>query len=221
MGLHPASYTRLTGSPPEEIRRQINNALSRYRKEIGAEPAFFSYPFGEYTKTYRAIVSASGFKAAFGQQSGPACDQLDLFALPRFAITENYGDDDRFRMAALSLPLPVSDIAPDDPYITENNPPTLGFTLDPALAGKSGQLSCFISGQDKPEMQIIGKNRVELRVAQAFDHDRVRVNCTMPGPAPKPGEEQRWRWFGMLLSVSRPDTALEDDAPAAGFLSNE
>ena len=70
-------------------------------------------------------------------------------------------------------------------------------------------------------MQIIGENRIELRVARAFDHDRVRVNCTMPGPAPKPGEEQRWRWFGMLLSVSHPpDTALDESSPAAGSLPN-
>jgi peptidoglycan/xylan/chitin deacetylase (PgdA/CDA1 family) len=223
LGLHPASYSRLTDSPPGEIRRQVNKALTRYRQELRGNPAFFAYPFGEYTKTYREIIAASEFKAAFGQQSGVAWSGSDLFALPRFSITESYGDDDRFRMVAMSLPLPVSDIVPDDPHITTNNPPIFGFTLDPALIPKISHLSCFISEQGKPEMLIVGENRVELRVPQPFEDERIRVNCTMPGPAARPGEDLRWRWFGMLLSVSRAaddDEETEDSAPATGPIPN-
>ena len=211
VGLHPSSYSHLAGSPVAEIRRQINNALTRYRQELKADPQFFAYPFGEYTKAFRDIVSESGFKAAFGQQSGVAYNGSDLFALPRFSMTENYGDEERFRMAALALPLPVTDIAPDDPHITDNNPPRIGFTLDDSLAAKMPQLSCFISGQGKPDMEVIGKNRVELRVTEPFQGVRVRLNCTMPGPAAKAGDEQRWRWFGLLMNLNHPGGMDEDE----------
>lgn len=212
LGLHPASYTRLTENSPNDIRRQVNNALTRYRQILKTEPRFFAYPFGEYTKEFRDIVASSGFEAALGQQSGVAYTGSDMYVLPRFAMTESYGDDARFRMAATALPLPVTDITPDDPYITTNNPPTIGFTIEPALASKIPQLSCFLSGHGKPDMQVVGNNRVELRVDAPFQAERIRVNCTMPGPEPKPGEEARWRWFGMLLSVDLPGEGREDYA---------
>lgn len=223
LGIHPASYTRLTESPDSEIRRQINSAVARYREEFGREPEFFAYPFGEYTKAYRDIVAQSGFLAAFGQQSGVAYIGSDIFALPRFALTDSYGDDDRFRMAVTALPLPVSDIAPDNPHIGAENPPTFGFTVDDSLIENLVQLSCFFSEHGKPDMQIVGKNRVELRVTEPFEEDRVRLNCTMPGPQPKPGEEQRWRWFGILLTTTQPGEpeSLETETePAAGPLPN-
>ncbi len=210
LGLHPSSYGHLTAEPVVEIRRQVNNALIRYRQEFKTDPSFFAYPFGEYTKEFRKIISESGFKAAFGQHSGVAYNGSDMFALPRFSMTENYGDEERFRMAALALPLPVTDIAPDDPHITQNNPPTIGFTIDESLATKIPQMSCFISEQGQPDMQVVGKNRVELRVTQPFQGARVRLNCTMPGPMAKAGEEQRWRWFGLLMTLNQPDDTGDD-----------
>ncbi|MGZ9096799.1 MAG: polysaccharide deacetylase family protein [Micavibrio sp.] len=210
LGLHPASYMRLTESPEEEIRRQVNKALNRYREELKSEPEFFAYPFGEYTKNFRDIIAASGFKAAFGQQSGVAYSGSDQFALPRFAMTESYGDDERFRMAALALPLPVSDITPDDPHLAAGTLPIFGFTLDETLADKIPLLSCFISQHGKAEIQVVGKNRLELRVGETLENERIRINCTMPGPDPKPGEDQRWRWFGLLFSINQPGEHPED-----------
>ncbi|HEY8190658.1 MAG TPA: polysaccharide deacetylase family protein, partial [Micavibrio sp.] len=61
LGLHSAGYSRLTDSPPGEIRRQVNKALTRYRQELKGDPAFFAYPFGEYTKAYREIIATSEF----------------------------------------------------------------------------------------------------------------------------------------------------------------
>lgn len=221
LGLHTAAYTRLNDQDTAEIRQQVNKATARFREMLKDSPAFFAYPFGEYSKAYRDVITASGFTAAFGQQSGVAYDGSDLFAIPRFAITESYGDDDRFRMTASSLPLPVSDITPDDPVIGAENPPTFGFTVDGGQAKKLAQLSCFISEQGKPDMTIVGENRVELRAKKPFESDRIRVNCTMPGPAPKPGEDQRWRWFGMLLTQHQTPSSLEDlAAPASGPLPN-
>ena len=201
IGLHTADYTRLADDKPEEMRRQINKAMALYREMLKTDPAYFAYPFGEYSKPYRAIVGASGFRAAFGQQSGVAYDASDMMALPRFAMTENYSDNDRFRMIAGALPLPVTDISPDEPRIT-TNPPIFGFTVDSALTDKISLMSCYISEQGKPKVLVISKTRIELRVEKPFNNDRVRVNCTMPGPKPKPGEDQRWRWLGMLLAVS-------------------
>lgn len=216
LGLHPASYTHLVRAPEKEIRRQVNNALALYRKELKQNPALFAYPFGEYTSAYRDIIAASGFDAAFGQHSGAVYAEADLMALPRFALTDNYGDTERFRMAAQAMPLPATDISPEDPHVAANNPPIFGFTVPDALTTRLDQLSCFVSEQGKLQITVVGKTRVEMRVEEPFEGDRIRFNCTMPGPPPKPGEEQRWRWFGMLLTQGSAGTeetqAIRDSA---------
>lgn len=201
VGLHPAAYMHLADAPEEELRRQVNNARARMREMTGTEPTLFAYPFGEYSAAFRNIVESAGFVAAFGQQSGVAYVGEDMFTLPRFPMTESFGDIDRFQMTASALPLPVSDEQPKDPRLDTANP-VIGFTIDKALRGNMGRISCFASGQEgKPRLELVGGGRVELRLEAAFEDDKARINCTMPGPPGEADEPPRWRWFGMLMTV--------------------
>jgi len=202
IGLHPASYTHLAGAPAEDLRRHINNARSQMRERLGIEPVLFAYPFGEYSTIFRDAVSDSGFTAAFGQQSGVAYAQQDRLAMPRFPMTESYGDLDRFRMAAAALPLPLNDVQPQNPRI-ESTDPMIGFTVDTALQNTLGKISCFASGQEQPpKLEHIGNGRMELRLVDTLEEEKVRINCTMPGPPDITDEQPRWRWFGMLMTVA-------------------
>lgn len=208
VGLHPATYTHLADAPDEEIKRLINNARARMREVLGTEPALFAYPFGEYSSAFHDTVAASGFTAAFGQQSGVAFAGEDMFSLPRFPMTESYGDMDRFKMTASALPLPVVDTEPRDPRLNSANP-VVGFTVDDALKGAIKNISCFASGQqEKPRMELAGGGRVELRFAEAFEENKARINCTMPGPQGEADEAPRWRWFGMLMTTPATETNL-------------
>ena len=198
-GLHPESYTNLSGKPLETIRSQLNNATVRFRNEMGFNAGLFAYPFGEYDENYHETVSAYGFQGAFGQQSGVAYNGHDVFALPRFTMTENYANIDRFQMTANALPLPVTDMTPAYSHIYKSQP-SVGFTA-PELLGKLNRLSCFASGQEKPEINIVGKNRIEIRLAQSIDESRFRLNCTLPAEAGNSNETKRWRWLGALLTV--------------------
>jgi peptidoglycan/xylan/chitin deacetylase (PgdA/CDA1 family) len=216
IGLHPAAYARLANAPEGEIRAQINTAKTLYREKLGHEPTLFAYPFGEYSKTYRNIIEASGFSAAFGQQSGVAYNGADRFALPRFAMTERYGDTERFQTLIGALPFPVTGIEPADAMINKDNP-LIGFTTSDALSGSLKNLSCYVSGQQKPTIETIG-SRIELRLHDPVIQDRIRINCTLPGPQGAPEDLPVWRWFGLLLSVpENRDTTMvgdeEDEEP--------
>lgn len=203
LGIHPQNYHDYTGQSVKTIRTQVNNATTRFREETGINPQFFSYPFGTFDDTYYKIIADYGFEAAFGQQSGVAYANDDRFALPRFTMTENFAHVDRFIMTAGALPLPVHDASPVSPLLTDNTP-SIGFTIPDSLSNMIHSLSCFASGQEKPEINVIGERRVELRLRQAIGQTRFRVNCTLPV---KTDETQRWRWFGRLFKLSEP--ALE------------
>ena len=200
IGLHPASYQKLYDKDPAEIIRQINNALTRYRKELDTEATLFAYPFGEFSQAYKDIVERQGFKAAFGQQSGVAHAGADMFTLPRFSMTEPYGDIERFRLTAFALPLPVTDASPRDPYVKDGKP-EIGFTVDKALQGQIKSMSCFSSTSEKAKLQVLAGNRVEIRLDNPFEDERGRINCTMPGPIDEASEQPRWRWYGMMLTM--------------------
>ncbi len=200
-GLHPAAYERLSGEPDQEIRKQINNAKARFREMLGREARFFAYPFGEYGNDYKEIISASGFEAAFGQESAIAYPGSDFYELPRFTMTESFADLGRFTLTANALPLPVTDVEPEDSYITEEIS-SVGFTLHPALTPYKEELSCFISEPGQLKIEFLGDGRAELRGMDHFVSSRVRINCTMPGPETDEFAGPRWRWHGMFLTVS-------------------
>jgi len=207
-GLHPAAYSRLADSSEDEIKRQINSSIAAIRKNLDIDVSLMAYPYGEYDEAYKTIVKGMGFKAAFGQQSGVAYAGDDRFALPRFTLTERYGDLERFQMTASALPLPVKDVSPDDPHLT-NVTPAIGFTVDDTLAKSLKKISCFSSSEEKPKLEILN-NRVELRLEKPFNEDRPRINCTLP-VSTAAGEEPRWRWFGVLYTV--PQALLEAAQP--------
>lgn len=203
IGLHPAAYARLSGQKESEITRQINKAKARVREELGIEPTLFAYPFGDISASYYGVLKKQGFTAAFGQQSGVGYAGADMLALPRFSITAPFAALDRFTMTANALPLPVTAIAPTDFQALEN-PPLIGFTVDPALAPQIKDLSCFASGQTvAPEVKHPTPTRVELRFPSPLDTDHLRINCTLPAPK---GEDEnlRWRWFGMMIKLPAP-----------------
>ncbi len=173
-------------------RADIARASARFRQELGAVPELFAYPYGEYSLALRDLVAAQGFKAAFGQHSGAAARTTDLYALPRFSLSEAYGGLDRFRLVANSLPLPVSGVIPADPLVRpHNNPPPYGFTVAHGL-GRVASLNCFAS-RNEITVERLGERRIEARLARPLPPGRTRINCTMPGP------EGRWRWLGALF----------------------
>ncbi len=180
-----------------DIRRRLFSALAAVRDEIGINPDLFAYPYGERDKTIRDALQNSGVAAAFGHQSGAASPASDIYDLPRFAMTENYADAERFALTLAARPLPVTDIHPEDPYLgAAATLPHIGFTLHPDLAARAKRLACFISGQSEPDIQRVGSGRIELRPKEALKDDRIRINCTLPVR----GEPERWRWLGLLLT---------------------
>lgn len=185
LGILPTTRTHIAQASPAEQRHHINKARSLFREKLNTESRYFAYPFGETSETLKTIIKEQKFDAAFGLQSGAAYAGSNPIALPRFTMTDQYGDIDRFRLVTNALPLPVSELS---------QTPPIGFTLPETLNPKN--LRCFISGQEKPTLETLGA-RVEIRPKDPIE-SRTRINCTLPGPKTI-DDNQKWRWLGMLL----------------------
>ena len=189
IGAHSASHPHMPNMNAEEVRLELQRSNARLERELGKLPEIFSYPFGEFSLRTRALVIEAGYQAAFAQNSGVLARNMDPFNLPRFALNEQYGTLERFRLIVNALPLPLSQITPQDSTLTaDSNPPIYGFTLATGLQPLE-RLNCFLSGDVGMTMERL-EQRVELRMAGPLPPGRSRVNCTLPGP------DGRWRWNG-------------------------
>lgn len=197
IGHHTVSHSHMAALPADRLMREVEDASKRYQDELGMVPDIFAYPYGEYGTEVQRIVAKAGFRAAFGQQSGVLYSGADRFALPRFAMSENYGGLGRFQLAVNALPLRVTDVLPLDNKLSQN-PPNFGFTVDEDIENLE-QLSCFASNQSggATPLHRLGPTRFEVRLSKPFRPGRGRINCTVPA------KDKRWRWFGSQFYITK------------------
>ncbi len=184
---HTHTHLHMADADAARNAREIKRSSRIMQRELGATPKIFAYPFGEASSAIARLIREHGYTAAFGQHSGVAFHGLDRYYLPRFALSEPYGDIDRFRLVVNALPLSADGMTPGDPLLSgANNPPAFGFTVRKQVRGLS-RLACYHSQSGQARIERLGPERIEVRFPAAFGVGRSRVNCTMPGP------KGRWR----------------------------
>tara|TARA_E500000331_G_scaffold358558_1_gene426621 strand:- start:10227 stop:11201 length:975 start_codon:yes stop_codon:yes gene_type:complete len=191
VGHHTVSHPHMPVASGERLEKEITRANERFQIELGYKPELFAYPYGEASAAIIERIKQAGFMAAFGQHSGVIGSSAENFYLPRFSMSDKYGDLDRLKLAINALPLVVSDITPTDHFIGSEarNPPAIGFTINADIK-QQNSLSCFLSHAGRANVEKLGATRVEIRVQSAFPRGRTRLNCTMRTP------DGRWRWYG-------------------------
>ncbi len=195
IGAHTASHLRMPLASANEIRREMDKSLARFEAELGERPTLFSYPYGEMSAAARQVVSEYGFKAAFGHQSGAMHASSDRYSLPRFPLNERYGEAGEFKLRANTLPLPVQNLDPADPFLRGTRPPVVSFTVDPAV-GPIDSINCYQSSDETEEPRTVepratGERRYEVHLDKPMKPGAWRLNCTIPV------DGDRWRWLGM------------------------
>ncbi len=192
IGSQGAGHPHMPALAASAVAEDLHRAHIRFEAELGKAPDLLAWPYGEMSREAVEIARAAGFKAAFGQHSGPVWSKSDLFFLPRFPLNETYGEAERFRLAVRSLPLPAVDVTPADPRIGAN-PPAFGFTLASEVPGME-HLACYTSHEGRAVIERLGP-RIEVRMTKPLPQGRARLNCTAPSL------EGRWRWFGWQFYV--------------------
>ena len=199
IGHHSASHARLADGGGAVAAAEIARANAVWREKLGRPPVLFAYPFGEASLETIEAVKKAGFIAAFGQHSGAigpdmARHAIERFYLPRFAFNENWGEAKRFRQVVNTVALPVKDLAPIDPLVTQPNPPVFEFTLAKPVEGIE-RIVCNSSHEGVGKIERTSELRVEARFTKPFPKSRTRINCTLPAG------EGRYYWFGRQYYV--------------------
>ena len=108
IGAHSNGHGHFPALSSDAVEQDILDMSAAFQRELGFIPPLFAYPYGDAGLPDMAAVRTAEFTAAFGQQSGAMGTMNNLFYLPRFALNENYGRPDRFRLVINTRPLPVA-----------------------------------------------------------------------------------------------------------------
>ena len=190
---HSVKHLHLVDQSVEVVQSEIIQAQQRIKQELGVEEKFFAYPYGEFDdETYR-LISDLGY-VGFGQHSGVINRNSDFLNLPRFSMSGPYAKMDSFTLKIKTLPMPIKFEEPQSLLISENFKPSLTLTFSRELTNnEKQQFSCFVSGQDKPELIWIASNQVNVQARESLPKGRSRYNCTMPSK-----EAGRYYWYSKL-----------------------
>jgi len=175
----------------QRVAADIQTAQNRIETELGRSPTLFAYPYGEYNRELKRIVSSMGL-IGFGQQSGPLWRQADLSALPRFPMASLYAGMRTFPSKINSMPLPITGAFPEDPVLPLDEwQPALTLVFRPDVPNVR-QLTCFVNGSpevsyewlDQPAGSVVVTPKGRMNVG------RNRTNCTLPL-----GNEGHFGWY--------------------------
>ena len=197
IGNHSHSHDYLVNFKKEDFVDDINKANKILINNLGYNPIFFSYPFGEYSEYIKKYISKN-FLFSFGQHSGVIDINKDPHELPRFPINEKYGDLKRFKFLINLHPLQYKNLLPINKYIThKNNPPS--FSVQFFKDQKNlNNINCFSDEGDSWEKSNIyfNKKKLNIQFREKFIFRRGRINCSL-------NDEGIWRWFGVQFSINQ------------------
>ena len=196
IGNHSHTHDYLVDFKNDAFINDINTASKIFIKQLGYNPIFFSYPFGEYSNFIKEHI-AKNFKFSFGQHSGVIDINKDQYELPRFPINEKYGDLKRFQFLINLQPLQYKVLNPKEKYLTNNNPPK--FSVEFFDEQKNlNNINCFSDEGNHWESSNIdfNHNTLTINFREKFLFRRGRVNCSL-------NDNGTWRWFGVQFSVKQ------------------
>ena len=198
IGNHSHTHEYLADESKELILSDIKKSISIFKKELGKNSKFFSYPFGEYNLEFKEIIKSLNFKYAFGQHSGVMDETKDFFELPRFPINEKYGEIKRFNSLTKTLPFKYKEILPNEKYLLQNeNPPKVQINFYENIENLKA-IGCYSNEGNrwrKSEIKFQNDETLLVNINEKFVGERGRINCSLRHPS------GFWRCLGIQFVV--------------------
>ena len=199
IGNHSHSHDYLVDWKDDEIKKDLEKSIKIFENKIGFSPKIFSYPFGEYSTSFKKIVLNLGFEFAFGQHSGVIDRTKNFLELPRFPVNEKYGEIKRFRSIIKALPFPYESITPENRYLKSNeNPPEVKIQFYKNLINTKN-INCYSNEGNvwsKSDISFLNENELVITIREKFKSERGRINCSLWA------EGGNWRWLGIQYVIA-------------------
>lgn len=198
IGNHSHTHEYLADESKEIIKKDIERSISIFKKNLGKNSDFFSYPFGEYSNEFKVIIKNFGFKYAFGQHSGVMDETKDFYELPRYPINEKYGEVKRFKSITKTLPFKYKKIYPEEKYLLQTkNPPNVKIEFYENIESLK-EVGCYSNeggNWRQSDIKFEDSKTLLINITEKFVGERGRINCSLRDPS------GLWRWLGIQFVI--------------------
>ncbi len=196
----------------ERVVQDIETAQETLTRHLGETPKLLAYPYGEYTNVLADKLGELGY-VAFGQQSGAVSGLHKLTELPRYPMTNYFGEMSQFKTKVASLPFPARQVVPAAQLVDQvTQPETLRIKLYPQAINMQ-QLSCYFSGKGRLASKVSRSDEgilIEIDQLPDMTPGRSRLNCT--APSSEHHLNGRFHWFSWFWMRKKKDgTWYEED----------
>lgn len=183
----------------QRMRDDVLGAQQEIDEQLGPQPKYFAYPYGEYNDRLQQLLSDWGF-LGFAQHSGPWSRYSPETAITRFPASGRYADLDSLATKLASLPMPVASVSPQDPMLSHQQAtPKVTVELATTSGLQQSALRCYQGSQlIKPDW--VADSRFSFKVDAELPIGRSRINCTAPSVA---GSLYYW----LSIPFIRPDAS--------------
>ena len=199
IGNHSHTHEYLVDEDIKDIKKDILTSINIFKKNLGKNSEFFSYPFGEYSLEFKDLIKKLGFKYALGQHSGVIDETKDLYELPRFPINEKYGEHKRFTTITKTLPFKYKKIYPEEKFLlSNNNPPNVKIEFYENIKNLK-LINCFSNEGNNwrnSKIEFIQDNILKISIDEKFIGERGRINCSLQE------KNNYWRWLGIQFVLA-------------------
>lgn len=196
IGNHSDSHAYFLSDTVDTARAQFRADLMKSQalleKNLGTTPTAFAYPYGEFDEQMKTIVQETGFVGAAAQSSGVNNSFGDFFQVPRFPMSDRYGQIGSFMEKLGMLPILVKEVsAIKTGYSGTPDNPRILFKFDEANLNVE-QLQCFVQGKRcSKSLRILrgGKIQLSVKSKQPLTSRRSLYTITVPD------NEGKWHWY--------------------------
>ena len=176
---HDYFLNKDTATRYQSFIHDVQLAQDLIQSKLNVEPKVFAYPYGEYDEGMREVIRNMEFIGATAQNSGVMSAYSDLYSLPRFPMTDQYGKIEAFSEKISMKALPVVKTIPSSPVATEN-PPVLQFVLGKEIFDLD-QIQCFVQGGKCVLRELEGdKLSFQISADQELKSRRHLYTVTIP-----------------------------------------
>ncbi len=189
---HTNSHPKLLELQINDVKKEFDLAEKKIMSKIGRLQRVVSYPYGESNPQIQELVKKMGYHIGFSQHSSPIHINENKFALPRFAINDEFGGMKRFAQIVNSKALILSDlkVLKDDLNLEEFE---ILFSTDKI----ENKINCYINNNAKIKKIITKKKIINLKITDLKKNRRYRLNCTYFD------EKRNLFWYGKMIKITQ------------------
>lgn len=196
IGNHSDSHAYFLSDTLDITREQFGADLIKSQtlieNNLGIVPKTFAYPYGEFDEQMKTIVQGMGFVGAAAQSSGVSSASGDFYQVPRFPMSDRYGQIGSFMEKLGMLPIEMNEVtAIKTGYSGTPDNPRILFKFDEGNL-RVEQLQCFVQGKRcSKSLRILrgGKIQLSVKSKQPLTSRRSLFTVTVPDT------EGKWHWY--------------------------